>query len=119
MDIYLKVLYKEVSNQFTRGEVQVMARVTVEDCLEKVKGRFDLAVMGARRAKMIQDGSKPLLSTGNKSIVTALREIAAGKVFFEPRKDETKEISEEIVDATIEETKGSEETAPEASQNNA
>jgi len=81
-----------------------MARVTVEDCLEKVEGRFDLAIMGARRAKMIQDGSKPLLNTGNKSIVTALREIAAGKVFFEPRKDETEEASGEIVDAAIEET---------------
>ncbi len=77
-----------------------MARVTVEDCLEKVEGRFDLAILAARRAKMIQQGSKPLIETGNKNIVTALREIAAGKVWFEPKKDR----SEEEVDATFDET---------------
>ena len=83
-----------------------MARVTVEDCLEKVEGRFDLAILAARRAKMIKQGSKPLVETGNKSIVTALREIAAGKVWFEPRKD----VTEEAVDASFEETQ--EETSP-------
>ena len=94
-----------------------MARVTVEDCLEKVQGRFDLAIMAARRAKMIQDGSKPLLNTGNKAIVTALREIAAGKVFFEPKKVEKRESNEVIVDASIEEVEEtSEETAEEGSE---
>ena len=76
-----------------------MARVTVEDCLRKVEGRFDLAILAARRAKMIQQGSKPLIDTGNKNIVTALREIAAGKVWFEPKKDE----AAEAIDATFEE----------------
>ncbi len=76
-----------------------MARVTVEDCLRKVEGRFDLAILAARRAKMIQHGSKPLIDTGNKAIVTALREIAAGKVWFEPKKD----LKEETVEATFEE----------------
>jgi len=76
-----------------------MARVTVEDCLRKVEGRFDLAILAARRAKMIQRGSKPLIETGNKSIVTALREIAAGKVWFEPKKS----VEEEAIDATFEE----------------
>ncbi len=76
-----------------------MARVTVEDCLEKVEGRFDLAILAARRAKMIKQGAKPIVETGNKSIVTALREIAAGKVWFEPRKD----VTEEAVDASFEE----------------
>ena len=75
-----------------------MARVTVEDCLRKVEGRFDLAILAARRAKMIQRGSKPLIETGNKSIVTALREIAAGKVWFEPKKS----IEEEAIDASFE-----------------
>ena len=74
-----------------------MARVTVEDCLRKVEGRFDLAILAARRAKMIEHGSKPLIDTGNKTIVTALREIAAGKVWFEPRKNE----EEEAVEATL------------------
>jgi len=77
-----------------------MARVTVEDCLRKVEGRFDLAILAARRAKMIQKGSIPLIDTGNKSIVTALREIAAGKVWFEPKKSAT----DEAVDASFEET---------------
>jgi len=90
-----------------------MARVTVEDCLEKVQGRFDLAIMAARRAKMIQDGSKPLLNTGNKAIVTALREIAAGKVSFEPKKVEKRESNEVTVDASIEEV---EETSEETSE---
>ena len=49
---------------------------------------------------MIQQGSKPLVETGNKNIVTALREIAAGKVWFEPRKN----AAEEAVDASFEET---------------
>jgi len=74
-----------------------MARVTVEDCLKKVEGRFDLAILAARRAKMIQHGSKPLIETGNKNIVTALREIAAGKVWFEPKKPE----NADAVDATF------------------
>ena len=94
-----------------------MARVTVEDCLEKVQGRFDLAIMAARRAKMIQDGSKPLLNTGNKAIVTALREIAAGKVSFEPKKVEKRESNEVTVDASIEEVEEtSEETEGEGSE---
>ena len=76
-----------------------MARVTVEDCLKKVEGRFDLAILAARRAKMIQKGSKPLIETGNKAIVTALREIAAGKVWFEPKKT----AADEAVEATLEE----------------
>ncbi len=76
-----------------------MARVTVEDCLRKVGGRFDLAILAARRAKMIQQGSKPLIDTGNKNIVTALREIAAGKVWFEPKKSP----EDEAIDATFEE----------------
>ncbi len=86
-----------------------MARVTVEDCLQKVEGRFDLAILAARRAKMIQQGSKPLIDTGNKAIVTALREIAAGKVWFEPRKNTSE------VDASFEEAsdkkEGEEENA--------
>ena len=82
-----------------------MARVTVEDCLKKVEGRFDLAILAARRAKMIQRGSKPLIDTGNKAIVTALREIAAGKVWFEPKKS----AEEEAIDASFED-EPSEET---------
>jgi DNA-directed RNA polymerase subunit omega len=63
-----------------------MARITVEDCLKKVEIRFELVILAARRAKMIMKGAKPLVETDNRSIVTALREIAAGKVkFIDPK----------------------------------
>ena len=59
-----------------------MARITVEDCLKKVDSRFELVILGARRAKMIMKGAKPLVETDNRPIVSALREIAGGKVRF-------------------------------------
>jgi DNA-directed RNA polymerase subunit omega len=57
-----------------------MARVTVEDCLEKVTSRFELVVLASKRAKQLFKGAKPLVETDNREIVTALREVAAGKV---------------------------------------
>jgi DNA-directed RNA polymerase subunit omega len=59
-----------------------MARITVEDCLRKVESRFELVILAARRAKMIMKGAKPLIDTDNRPIVTALREVASGKVKF-------------------------------------
>lgn len=59
-----------------------MARITVEDCLRKVESRFELVMLAARRAKMIMKGAKPLVDADNRPIVTALREVAAGKVKF-------------------------------------
>jgi DNA-directed RNA polymerase subunit omega len=57
-----------------------MARVTVEDCLEKIPSRFELVLLAARRSKQLLKGSRPLVETTNKEVVSALREIAAGKV---------------------------------------
>ena len=57
-----------------------MARITVEDCLEKVENRFSLVLLAADRTKQLLKGSERLLKTDNKDGVTALREIAAGKV---------------------------------------
>jgi DNA-directed RNA polymerase subunit omega len=57
-----------------------MARITVEDCLQKIPNRFELIILGAKRAKQLFKGARPLLETDNREIVTALREIAAGKV---------------------------------------
>jgi DNA-directed RNA polymerase subunit omega len=57
-----------------------MARVTVEDCLDKVGSRFELVVLASKRAKQLFKGAKPLVATDNLEVVTALREIAAGKV---------------------------------------
>lgn len=59
-----------------------MARVTVEDCLEKVPNRFALVVLGAVRARQLADGGKPLVRCDNKPVVTALREIAGGMARF-------------------------------------
>ena len=59
-----------------------MARITVEDCLRKVKNRFQLVHMAAKRVRQIREGSDYLVSSPkNEDSVIALREIAAGKVF--------------------------------------
>jgi len=57
-----------------------MARVTVEDCLDKVPNRFHLTAVTVKRAKMLLRGARPLVESDNKEIVTALREIAAGEI---------------------------------------
>jgi len=59
-----------------------MARVTVEDCLEKVPNRFALVVLAAERARQLSRGAGALVDCDNKPAVTALREIAAGIVNF-------------------------------------
>ncbi len=74
-----------------------MARITVEDCLEKVSSRFGLVMLAARRAKMLIRGAGPLVESTNRAIVTALREVAARKVYFvEPsERDQTESDGEE------------------------
>jgi len=62
-----------------------VARVTVEDCLEVVSNRFALAMGASQRAKQLLRGAPPLVKTKNKFIVTALREIAEGKVTLKER----------------------------------
>jgi len=58
-----------------------MARITVEDCIQRVPNRFHLVQMAAIRAKQIKRGSTILVGTAeNKEVVTALREIAAGVI---------------------------------------
>ena len=57
-----------------------MARVTVEDCLEKVDNRFALIQLAFQRVKQMRSGAAPLVQSKNKEIVVALREIAAGQV---------------------------------------
>ena len=60
-----------------------MARITVEDCLERVDNRFELVHLAAMRTKQLRRGSALLIGrTDNKDIVQSLREIAAGKVGF-------------------------------------
>jgi DNA-directed RNA polymerase subunit omega len=59
-----------------------MARVTIEDCLDAVDNRFALALLAAKRARMLLDDGKAMVESGNRETVTALREIAANKVGF-------------------------------------
>ena len=65
-----------------------MARITVEDCLQVVPNRFELVLSAARRAKQLLKGARPLVESGNKEVVTALREIAAAKVTVASREDD-------------------------------
>jgi DNA-directed RNA polymerase subunit omega len=59
-----------------------VARITVEDCLEKVSNRFTLILLAAERSKQLLGGTSPLVDNfqGNKEVVTSLREVAAGMV---------------------------------------
>ena len=58
-----------------------MARVTVEDCLDKVDNRFQLVLVATKRARQIANGAEPLVAVENdKPTVVALREIAEGLV---------------------------------------
>ncbi len=60
-----------------------MARITVEDCQERVDNRFLLVQMAIKRVYQYREGYEGLVTTRNKEVVTALREIAAGKVLPE------------------------------------
>ena len=54
-----------------------MARVTVEDCIDRVENRFDLVLLSAHRGRMISSGSQITVDRDNdKNPVVALREIA-------------------------------------------
>ncbi|MCS6986511.1 MAG: DNA-directed RNA polymerase subunit omega [Sphingomonadaceae bacterium] len=58
-----------------------MARVTVEDCIEKVPNRFELVLLAAQRARQISGGAELTVDRDrDKNPVVALREIAAGTV---------------------------------------
>jgi DNA-directed RNA polymerase subunit omega len=73
-----------------------MARVTVEDCLDKIPNRFALVVLAAERARQLARGATAGVDCDNKPAVTALREIAAGQVKF--REDVKATVIEFIVE---------------------
>ena len=61
-----------------------MARITIEDCLERIPNRFELTLAATNRARQITSGSTPLLEPDrDKPTVIALREVAAGKIGIE------------------------------------
>jgi DNA-directed RNA polymerase subunit omega len=57
-----------------------MARVTIEDCLRNVDNMYELVHLATRRARQLFKGATPLVKSKNRIVVTALREVAAGKV---------------------------------------
>jgi DNA-directed RNA polymerase subunit omega len=63
-----------------------MARVTIEDCLKQIPNRFVVAIVAIKRAKALKLDKKEFaeIQTKNKEVVTALREIAAGKIKSTP-----------------------------------
>jgi DNA-directed RNA polymerase subunit omega len=61
-----------------------VARITVEDCLDKVNNRFALVLLVAKRSKQLMKGDTCLApGRNNKHVVNALREVAAGSVYFD------------------------------------
>ena len=60
-----------------------MARITVDDCLEKIPNRFQLTLVAALRSRQLVNGAEPLIDmegSRDKSSVIALKEIAAGLI---------------------------------------
>ncbi len=78
-----------------------MARITVEDCLDHVDNRFELVMVGSKRARQIAvDGRPPLIDVENdKPTVIALREIEQGLISPEVLKEIDREY--EIVEAEV------------------
>ena len=72
-----------------------MARISIEDCQKVMPNRFALVVVAANRARQLMSNSVPLIQTKNKTIVTALREIAENKITM---KGDIVENSENIQD---------------------
>ena len=66
-----------------------MARVTVEDCIDKVESRFDLVLLASHRARMISSGAQITVDRDNdKNPVVALREIADETISPDDLKEE-------------------------------
>ena len=57
-----------------------MARVTIEDCLDHVDNMYELVHLATKRTRMLFRGDEALVKSKNRVVVTALREIAAGRV---------------------------------------
>ena len=77
-----------------------MARITVEDCLDKVGNRFALVMLVAKRTKQIMRGSKSMVpARDNKAIVTSLREVAASKIWYDI--DETQGTAQDQIEKDL------------------
>ncbi len=76
-----------------------MARVTVEDCIEKIPNRFELVMLSAQRARKISSGGALTIDRDNdKNPVVALREIAEGTVEIADLKEELIRNNQRVVE---------------------
>src|SRR5207244_4856818 len=67
----------DFEGRLTRRSAKPMARVTVEDCIDKVENRFDLVLLASHRARLVSSGAPITIDRDNdKNPVVALREIA-------------------------------------------
>jgi len=57
-----------------------MARISSELAVKQIGSRYDLILVGARRSRELLRGWKPLITSDNGAVVTAIREIEAGKI---------------------------------------
>lgn len=84
-----------------------MARITVEDCLDKVENRFELVMVASKRARQIAVGGKDALvpEDGDKPTVLALREIAEGLISREQIMKVEEEVEEQatVLELVVEE----------------
>lgn len=101
-----------------------MARITVEDCLDKVANRFELVMVSSKRARQIQTGGRdPLVAPDNdKPTVIALREIAEGHINASilternTREIDTESATEQLEEAVAQQTADREAKAAEADE---
>jgi DNA-directed RNA polymerase subunit omega len=98
-----------------------MARVTVEDCLDKVDNRFQLVLVATKRARQLANGVQPLVEWENdKPTIVALREIAEGligpSILDEPIHPvfEEEEVEEQAEAKAEDQAKGEADAAPAA-----
>lgn len=93
-----------------------MARITVEDCLTQETNRFALVQLAAKRTKQLLRGAKNLTKEkhDNKAVVTALREIADGRVRF--MTEEESRIALELAAAEEEQAQQSAPVSPAATE---
>mgnify|MGYP001244116017 CR=1 FL=1 len=86
-----------------------MARITVEDCLDKVGNQYDLVLLAKERTSQLNSGSEMLVEEDNdKKTVVALREIATGKLDVEELKKSSISRLRKEPDETIEEEESEE-----------
>ncbi len=100
-----------------------MARVTVEDCVDKVENRFELVMVAAQRARKIGSGAHLTIDRDNdKNPVVALREIAEETIAVPELKEELIQTHQKIIendeedDSVIDLMDGEEEWATMASK---